>query len=83
MTWGRDTDQHEARDQLEAFTEAGGTLVDTAASYGDGQAERVLGDLLEKVVPRDHLVIATKAGVSRVTGNRVVDGAFVFQTVIE
>lgn len=72
-TWGRDTDEHEARDQLEAFAEAGGTLVDTAASYGDGQAERVLGDLLEKVVPRADLVIATKAGVSRVTGRRVVD----------
>ncbi|MET0915695.1 MAG: aldo/keto reductase, partial [Jiangellaceae bacterium] len=42
MTWGRDTDQHEARDQLEAFAEAGGTLVDTAAAYGNGQAERVL-----------------------------------------
>ncbi|NIQ58437.1 MAG: aldo/keto reductase, partial [Gemmatimonadetes bacterium] len=26
MTWGRDTDEHEARDQLEAFVEAGGTL---------------------------------------------------------
>ncbi len=73
MTWGRDTDQHEARDQLEAFAEAGGTLVDTAAAYGDGQAERVLGDLLEKLVPRADLVVATKAGVSRATGRRVVD----------
>ena len=26
LTWGRDTDEHEARDQLVAFTEAGGTL---------------------------------------------------------
>ena len=26
MTWGRDTDEHEARDQLIAFAEAGGTL---------------------------------------------------------
>jgi aryl-alcohol dehydrogenase-like predicted oxidoreductase len=73
MTWGRDTDQHEARDQLEAFAESGGTLVDTAASYGDGQAERVLGEMLEKVVPRADLVVATKAGVSRTTGRRVVD----------
>jgi aryl-alcohol dehydrogenase-like predicted oxidoreductase len=73
MTWGRDTDQHEARDQLEAFAEAGGTLVDTAAAYGDGQAERVLGDLLEKVMPRADLIVATKAGVSRATGRRVVD----------
>ena len=73
MTWGRDTDQHEARDQLEAFAETGGTLVDTAASYGDGHAEQVLGDLLEKVIPRADLVIATKAGVSRGAGGRAVD----------
>ena len=73
MTWGRDTDQHEARDQLEAFAEAGGTLVDTAAAYGNGQAERVLGDLLDKVIPRADLVVATKAGVSRATGQRLVD----------
>ena len=31
LTWGRDTDEHEARDQLVGFTEAGGTLLDTAA----------------------------------------------------
>ncbi len=73
MTWGRDTDLHEAREQLEAFIEAGGTLVDTAASYGDGQSERVLGDLLENVVPRSDVVVATKAGISRATGQRVVD----------
>src|SRR5215207_7520102 len=73
MTWGRDTDKHEARDQLEAFVESGGTLIDTAASYGDGQSERVLGDLLQTLVGRAELVVATKAGVSRTTGRRVVD----------
>ncbi|HMG28501.1 MAG TPA: aldo/keto reductase [Jiangellaceae bacterium] len=73
MTWGRDTDVHEARDQLEAFAELGGTLVDTAASYGDGQSERVLGELLESVVPRAEIVVATKAGMSRMSGRRVVD----------
>lgn len=73
MTWGRDTDEHEAREQLEAFVEAGGTLVDTAASYGGGHSERVLGGLLDAVVPRSDLVVATKAGVSVTTGERVVD----------
>lgn len=73
MTWGRDTDKHEARDQLEAFVESGGTLIDTAVSYGDGQSERVLGDLLQTLVGRAELVVATKAGVSRTTGRRVVD----------
>jgi len=46
MTWGRDTDEHEARDQLIAFAEAGGTLVDTAAGYGDGASEELIGTLL-------------------------------------
>ena len=43
MTWGRDTDEHEARDQLIAFVEAGGTLVDTAAGYADGASEELIG----------------------------------------
>ena len=73
MTWGRDTDPHEARDQLVAFAEAGGTLVDTAAGYGDGAAEELLGSLLGDVVARDDVVLATKAGVSRRTGARVTD----------
>ena len=28
MTWGRDTDEHESADQLRAFLEVGGTLLD-------------------------------------------------------
>jgi len=73
MTWGRDTDEHEARDQLTAFTEAGGTLVDTAAGYGNGASEELLGSLLGDVVRRDDVVIATKAGISARNGARVYD----------
>ena len=73
MTWGRDTDEHEARDQLLAFVDAGGTLVDTAAGYADGDSERVLGSFIGDLVPRDLLVVATKSGISRRTGSRVVD----------
>ncbi len=73
MTWGRDTDEHEAADQLKAFLEAGGTLLDTAAGYGDGESERVIGGLLGSVVDREEVVLATKAGISRRTGERVVD----------
>jgi aryl-alcohol dehydrogenase-like predicted oxidoreductase len=65
LTWGRDTDEHEARDQLIAFTDAGGTLVDTAASYGDGASEELIGSFIGDVVTRDELVIATKAGIGR------------------
>ncbi|HEU4335908.1 MAG TPA: aldo/keto reductase [Nocardioides sp.] len=73
MTWGRDTDEHEARDQLIGFAEAGGTLVDTAAGYGDGASEELIGTLIGDVVARDEVVIATKAGISRRTGERVTD----------
>ncbi|MBA3783512.1 MAG: aldo/keto reductase, partial [Nocardioides sp.] len=73
MTWGRDTDEHEARDQLISFAEAGGTLVDTAAGYGDGASEELIGTLIGDVVARDEIVLATKAGISRRTGERVTD----------
>jgi aryl-alcohol dehydrogenase-like predicted oxidoreductase len=72
MTWGRDTDEHEARDQLIAFAEAGGTLVDTAHGYGDGASEELVGRLIGDVVARDEIVLATKAGISRRTGEREV-----------
>jgi len=75
MTWGRDTDEHEARDQLIAFAEAGGSLVDTAAGYGDGASEELIGTLIGDVVARDEIVIATKAGISRRTGTRVTDAS--------
>lgn len=73
MTWGGDTDEHEARDQLTAFLGAGGTLVDTAAGYTDGASESLLGSFLGTVVPRDEVVLATKAGISRRAGTRVLD----------
>jgi aryl-alcohol dehydrogenase-like predicted oxidoreductase len=63
MTWGADTEPDEAAAQLRTFADAGGTLVDTADVYADGESERLLGDLLEKLVPREQLVIATKAVV--------------------
>ena len=63
MTWGRDTDEHEARDQLLAFVEAGGTLVDTADVYADGRSEQIVGALVDEL-GRDSVVLATKA-VSR------------------
>ncbi|MEU1216891.1 aldo/keto reductase [Streptomyces sp. NPDC005791] len=62
LTWGRDTDEHDAADQLRAFWDLGGTLVDTADVYGGGEAEHLLGRLLDNLVPRQDLVIATKAG---------------------
>src|SRR5215213_785340 len=73
MTWGRDTDEHESADQLRAFVEAGGTLVDTAASYAEGESERLIGSLLGSVVARRDVVLATKAAIERRGGEGHVD----------
>ena len=61
MTWGRETDEDEAAMQLTAFVDAGGTLVDTADVYCEGEGERTLGRLLADVVPRGDVLVATKA----------------------
>jgi len=61
MTWGRDTDEHEARDQLQLFLEAGGNFIDTADTYADGRSEEIVGALLSETVERSSVVIATKA----------------------
>jgi aryl-alcohol dehydrogenase-like predicted oxidoreductase len=68
MTWGSDTDADEAASQLVAFVDAGGTLVDTADIYAEGEAERLLGSLLGDLVPRDDVVVATKAVARRTEG---------------
>ena len=63
MTWGRDTGEDDAAAQLAAFADAGGTLIDTAASYAGGDAELIVGRLLRDVVPRSEVVLATKTSV--------------------
>ncbi len=72
MTWGRDTDEHEAADQARAYLDAGGNFLDTAAIYGDGDSERVIGGLIGTLFQRQDVLISTKAGVSFHDGERVV-----------
>jgi aryl-alcohol dehydrogenase-like predicted oxidoreductase len=45
---------------LRAGLEAGANFVDTAADYGDGHVERLVGRLLSEGVARHRLVISTK-----------------------
>ncbi len=70
MAWGRDTDADDAAAQLKTFVDAGGNLVDTADVYADGESESVLGALLAGMVPRDDVLIATKAGLRPGTERR-------------
>jgi aryl-alcohol dehydrogenase (NADP+) len=43
MTFGAETDEPGAHEQLDRFVAAGGTLVDTADVYGDGRSEEIIG----------------------------------------
>jgi len=63
MTWGRDTDEHEAAEQLRDLLDAGGSLVDVGTPYGAGACEEVLGKLMQSVAGRDEIVICAKAAV--------------------
>ncbi len=73
LTWARDTGTEDATALLTAFHNAGGTLIDTAAAYAGGDAERLIGEITRDVIDREDLVIATKAGFAVQGGRRVTD----------
>src|ERR671918_311134 len=58
MLMGEKTPVAESHRMLDRFVDAGGTLVDTADVYGDGESERVLAPWLAR--RRDEVVVATK-----------------------
>ncbi|MBF8190225.1 aldo/keto reductase [Nonomuraea sp. K274] len=63
MTFGQQTAEPEAFAQLDRFTQAGGTLLDTADAYGGGTSERIVGRWIasKPAHVRDEIVLATKA----------------------
>src|SRR3954464_13422033 len=65
MTWGRDTDEDDASSQLKAFVEVGGTMIDTADVYVDGESERAVGWIPRGVARREDVISATRAGSPR------------------
>jgi aryl-alcohol dehydrogenase-like predicted oxidoreductase len=88
MTFGSETDEAGSHAQLDAFIEAGGTLVDTANVYSGGASEEIIGrwfaDRPADVTGR--VVLATKgrfsrepvpnaAGLSRRTLTRALDAS--------
>ncbi|MEV7662450.1 aldo/keto reductase [Paenarthrobacter sp. NPDC089316] len=75
MSWAQETDEQDAAELLHAFVAAGGTVVDTAASYAQGRAEAMLGSMLGDVVARSEVVISTKAGVSSSETRRSVNAS--------
>ncbi|UXM89872.1 aldo/keto reductase [Paenarthrobacter sp. JL.01a] len=75
MSWAQETDEQDAAELLHGFVAAGGTVVDTAASYAQGRAEAMLGSMLGDVVARSEIVISTKAGVSSSETRRSVNAS--------
>jgi aryl-alcohol dehydrogenase-like predicted oxidoreductase len=61
LTFGNETDQAASFSQPDRFTEAGGTLVDSADVYADGRAEEIIGRwLAARPGRRELVVLATK-----------------------
>jgi aryl-alcohol dehydrogenase-like predicted oxidoreductase len=56
--WGFGADEATSHRVLDAFTEAGGTFLDTANKYHGGETETIVGNWL--VGRRDKMVVATK-----------------------
>jgi aryl-alcohol dehydrogenase-like predicted oxidoreductase len=75
MTWSRDTNADEAGQQLDQFLDAGGTMLDTAATYADGGSEALVGDMLGGTITRADVQLCTKAGVRRTASGGAVDAS--------
>ena len=69
MTFGNETDEDGAHEQLDRFIEAGGNLVDTADVYNGGVSEEIIGRwLAAHPSDREQVVLATKGRFPTGTG---------------
>ena len=62
MTWGRESDEPECRRMYSLARERGVRWFDSASSYSDGEAERILGRCIAADPRRDEVLISTKGG---------------------
>src|SRR5918996_6101740 len=87
MTFGTESDEKVAHEQLDRFVERGGNFLDTANVYSGGESEKIIGRwLAARPGVRDRVVIATKGrfsteggrndvGLSRVNLTRALDAS--------
>lgn len=59
--WGKDPDESESVRAIQAALDAGINLIDTAAAYGWGRSERVVGQAIKG--RRAEAIVATKCGL--------------------
>src|SRR3954469_19966345 len=70
--YGVPPSSQEARSLLEAALDLGIDHFDTAALYGFGRNEELVGEVLAPV--RERVFLASKCGITGVDGKRVIDG---------
>ena len=75
-----DSVRDEIRAELKRMTELGGTVIDTAASYGD--SETLIGQALESLGTRERMFIATKL-VGSSSSSSTPTGAASFERSLE
>jgi aryl-alcohol dehydrogenase-like predicted oxidoreductase len=75
MAWGEETNEESAGQMLRKYLDAGGSLIDTAALYAEGNSEAIVGSFLGDMVPRQELTLVSKAGVGLRKGEREVDAS--------
>ena len=71
--WGQ-TDDRESVATCRAIFDLGINCIDTAYIYGDGRAERIVGQAIADHGRREDFYIATKGGLVRQNGAVVTDG---------
>jgi aryl-alcohol dehydrogenase-like predicted oxidoreductase len=81
MTFGAESDEKVAHEQLDRYIEQGGNLVDTADVYSDGESERIIGRwLAARAGARGRVVVATKGRFARGEGPNEVGLSRVYLT---
>jgi aryl-alcohol dehydrogenase-like predicted oxidoreductase len=60
MNFGKPTEKEDAFDIVDAALDAGINLIDCADIYNQGEAERILGEALERSGRRHHVILTSK-----------------------
>lgn len=66
-SWGFGANSDDSKKIINKFLEAGGNFIDTANVYTDGEAEKIVGDVIRPV--RNRIVLSTKYSLCTDTAN--------------
>jgi len=66
--FGGGSDERESIDTIHQALDSGISLIDTAAIYGFGRSEEIVGKAVSEYGGRDKIIIATKAGLDWTSG---------------